>query len=163
MTGRPTDYCKEIADLICERIADGESLRAICRDADMPARSTVFRWLSLEDGFSDLYARAKEEAAELFAEEIVEIADEREGKAIMGDGQEVAVVFDSTAVARNRLRIDARKWVAAKLKPRKYGDKLQQEVTGPNGSPLGPAVIVIPPDMSPSDAAKAYQDIIDRT
>lgn len=109
----------------------------------MPARSTVFRWLSLEAGFSDLYARAKEEAAELFAEEIVEIADERDGKAIMADGAEVAVVFDSTAVARNRLRVDARKWVAAKLKPRKYGDKIQQEVSGPNGGALETVTKVI--------------------
>jgi hypothetical protein len=143
VTGRPTDYNLDKALAICERIADGESLRAICRDADMPARSTVFRWLSLEDGFSDLYARAKEEAAELFAEEIVEIADEREGKAIMADGAEVAVVFDSTAVARNRLRVDARKWVAAKLKPRKYGDKIQQEVTGANGGALETVTKVI--------------------
>jgi hypothetical protein len=134
--GRPSDYSLDMALAICERIADGESLRAICKDDDMPARSTVFRWLSLEEGFSDLYARAKEESAELFAEEIVEIADEREGKAIMADGQEVAVVFDGNAVARNRLRVDARKWVAAKLKPRKYGDKIQQEVTGADGAPL---------------------------
>lgn len=143
MTGRPTDYNLDMALAICERLADGESLRAICKDDDMPARSTVFRWLSLEAGFSDLYARAKEEAAELFAEEIVEIADERDGKAIMADGAEVAVVFDSTAVARNRLRVDARKWVAAKLKPRKYGDKIQQEVSGPNGGALETVTKVI--------------------
>jgi hypothetical protein len=102
----------------------------------MPNRASVFRWLGLHKEFSDLYARAKEEAAELFAEEIVEIADEREGKAIMSDGQEVAVVFDSTAVARNRLRVDARKWVAAKLKPRKYGDRVAQEISGPDGGPV---------------------------
>jgi hypothetical protein len=46
------------------------------------------------------------------------------------------VVFDSTAVARNRLRVDARKWVAAKLLPKKYGDKVQQEVSGPDGGPI---------------------------
>jgi hypothetical protein len=134
--GRPTDYCQEIADAICERLANGESLRQICSWEDMPNRATVFRWLGLHKEFSDLYARAKEEAAELFAEEIVEIADEREGKAIMSDGQEVAVVFDSTAVARNRLRVDARKWVAAKLKPRKYGDRVAQEISGPDGGPV---------------------------
>jgi hypothetical protein len=134
--GRPTDYCQELADAICERIANGESLRHICSGPEMPNRASVFRWLGLHKEFSDLYARAKEEAAELFAEEIVEIADEREGKAIMADGAEVAVVFDSTAVARNRLRVDARKWVAAKLKPRKYGERVAQEISGPNGGPV---------------------------
>lgn len=144
VTGRPTDYNLDMALAICERLADGESLRAICKDDDMPARSTVFRWLSLEEGFSDLYARAKEEAAELFAEEIVEIADEectmvraeKHGAKPDTDDGLVEVVFDSTAVARNRLRVDARKWVAAKLKPRKYGDKIQQELSGPNGGPI---------------------------
>lgn len=96
----------------------------------MPAISTVFRWLRLEEGFSDQYARAKEEQADTLADEIVEIADEREGKAITADGAEVAVVFDSTAVARNRLRVDARKWVAAKLKPKKYGEKQAIEHSG---------------------------------
>jgi hypothetical protein len=128
--GRPTTYSQEMVSAICERIAEGESLRAICRDPGMPNKSTVFLWLSQHSSFSDQYARAKEESAEAFADEIVEIADERDGKAIMVDGAEVAVVFDSTAVARNRLRVDARKWVASKLKPKKYGEKIGIDHSG---------------------------------
>jgi len=134
--GRPTDYCEEVADAICERLVAGESLRAICRDAEMPNITSVFKWLAKFPEFANQYARAREEQAEAFADEIVAISDENDGKAIMSDGQEVAVVFDSTAVARNRLRVDARKWVASKLKPKKYGDKIQQEHSGEVGFSL---------------------------
>lgn len=125
MTGRPSDYSQEIAEAITERLADGESLRSICSDEAMPAKSTVFKWLSQNQGFADQYARAREEQAETLASEIVAIADEASAKVIGGEGEPVAVVFDSTAVARNRLRVDARKWVAAKLKPKVYGDKIE--------------------------------------
>ena len=128
--GRPTDFTQALADGICERIADGESLRAVCSDGSMPHRSTVFRWLAAHDAFRDQYALAREEQAETLADEIVSIADEacttvRADKhpGVKADDEEgnAEVVFDATAVARNRLRVDARKWVASKLKPKKYG------------------------------------------
>lgn len=127
--GRPTDYCQEIADLICERIADGESLRAICREEAMPAKSAVFRWLSVHSEFADQYAKAKDEQAEGFADELASIADEQDYEPVVVDGVPLQVKFDSTAVARNRLRIDTRKWVVSKLKPKKYGDRLDSTVT----------------------------------
>lgn len=127
--GRPTDYNDQVADLICERLADGESLRSICADEAMPSKATVFRWLGKHKAFQDQYARAREEQAESFADEMVAISDERETKIIMAGEDEAVVVFDATAVARNRLRIDARKWVASKLKPKKYGDRLDSTVT----------------------------------
>lgn len=126
MSGRPSTYSQEMADTICERIAMGESLRAICRDDGMPALSTVFRWLNVVEGFSDQYARAREEQAEAFADEIVAIADEAEAT-VKHEGEDVKLSLDPTAVARNRLRVDARKWVASKLKPKKYGEKVQTE------------------------------------
>lgn len=137
MTGRPSEFNQAVAEAITERIADGESLRSICSDEAMPAKSTVFKWLSQNKEFADQYARAREEQAETLASEIVAIADEKDGRAIVGgEGEEVAVVFDSTAVARNRLRVDARKWVAAKLKPKVYGEKVTTELTGADGGPV---------------------------
>lgn len=103
--GRPSIYSAELAASICERIALGESLRAICRDEGMPDQLTVHRWLSQDESFVSKYARAREQQADVFAEEIVEISDGE------GDPQ------------RDRLRVDTRKWVAAKLKPKKYGDR----------------------------------------
>lgn len=98
----------------------------------MPDKSTVFRWLAAHEAFRDQYARARELQAEHMAEEILEIADEestmvRKSKHQPGaaDGdEEVEVVFDSAAVARNRLRVDTRKWLMSKMAPKKYSEKL---------------------------------------
>lgn len=125
----PVVYSDEMADRICSRIAQGESMVNICKDAGMPNRQTFMRWL-LEDkheGLRDKYARAREEQADFYAEQIIEIADEECTTIKHGDGdeaKEVEVAFDSAAVARNRLRVDARKWYASKVAPKKYGDKL---------------------------------------
>lgn len=135
--GRPTTYNENTANEILERIVQGESLRSIVKDDHMPVISTVFRWMSHNEEFSKQYTRAKEEQAELLADEIVAISDEECTMVKHGNGDDekkVEVVFDSVAVARNRLRIDARKWVASKLKPKKYGEKL--ELAGDPDSPL---------------------------
>jgi hypothetical protein len=133
---RQLEWTQSIADAICERLAEGESLRAICKDEAMPALSSVFKWLDAVPGFADQYARAREQQAETLAAEIVAIADEAAVEDVVVDGVAVGVKLDSTAVARNRLRVDARKWVAAKLKPKVYGDKVTTEHTGPNGGPV---------------------------
>jgi hypothetical protein len=142
---RQTEYTEEIGLAICERIADGESLRQICADDNMPARSTVFKWLSENDKFSDQYARAREEQADTLADEIVGISDEEctmiradKHPAVKGEDEEgnLEVVFDSVAVARNKLRVDARKWVASKLKPKKYGDKVDVGIGNTDDKPL---------------------------
>jgi hypothetical protein len=135
--GRPTDYNEKVADLICERLADGESLRSICADEAMPSKAAVFRWLGKSADFRDQYARARDEQAETLADELVDIADEqctmvradKHGTKADDDEGNTEVVFDATAVARNRLRIDARKWVASKLKPKKYGERMDSTVT----------------------------------
>lgn len=98
---------------VYERMAEGESLRSICRDDDMPARSTVNLWL-IEDGHSDHYARAKEVRADLYFEQVVEIADDT-----------------SKTPDDRRIAIDARKWAAGKLHG-KYSDKVKH-VGGDDG------------------------------
>lgn len=130
MAGRPSDYTQEIADEICTRLANGESLRAICgsdRDDFLPAMGTVFRWLADPDNvtFREQYARAREVQAETMADEIVAIAD--------GSGSLEEKVALS---ARDRLRVDSRKWVASKLLPKKYGDKVEQTLVGADGGPV---------------------------
>ncbi len=121
--GRPPLYTKALTAKICRRLAEGESLRAICADRAMPAISTVMGWLfnGQHDEFSEQYARARQAQAELRADEIIDIADGAEHGA-------------SEAVQAARLRVDARKWVAAKLLPKKYGDKLQH--MGEGGGPI---------------------------
>lgn len=111
--GRPTTYTIEIADTVCEQIADGKSMRTICKPDDMPAMSSIFKWLRIHSEFTDQYEKAKLEQAEAFTEEMVDIADDKSG-----DTQ------------RDRLRVDTRKWIASKLKPKKYGDRTTTEHTG---------------------------------
>jgi hypothetical protein len=108
-TGRPTLYTEELGADICKRIMDGESLRQICDGNDMPNRSTVHDWLAKDESFADHYARAREVQADTYADDITAIADEAKDR-------------DTAAAAK--VRVDARKWVASKLRPKRYGDKL---------------------------------------
>ncbi|MBY5821474.1 terminase small subunit protein [Rhizobium leguminosarum] len=121
-------YTEEMADKICERIANGESLKAICEDDDMPAKATVFKWLGAYPEFVDKYARAREVQADALFDEILSIADDgrndwMEKKSL--DGGNMGWQENGEALRRSQLRIDARKWMAGKLRPKKYSDKLQ--------------------------------------
>lgn len=115
-------YDPKVGDEICERLTNGESLRRISADSHIPAASTIFKWLIANEGFAEQYARAREAQADTLADEIIDIADDTEFDTTTGkDGGEVA---NTEWISRSKLRVDARKWVAAKLKPKKYGDKL---------------------------------------
>lgn len=125
MSGRPSDFTPELADAICARLADGESLRSVCRDEEMPNKATVFRWLRTLPGFSDQYARAKEESADALSDEMLDIADDGRNDWMKRNAEDDAGwVANGENVQRSRIRIDTRKWLASKLKPKKYGDKL---------------------------------------
>lgn len=123
MTGRPSSFDEKIADAICERLAEGQSLRSICKSDDMPSVSTVCRWLADPERsiFREQYAQAREAQADALADEILDIADDGLNDTYVdGEGNEK---IDHDVIARSKLRVDARKWIAAKLKPRKYGEK----------------------------------------
>lgn len=97
----------------------------------------MLRWIRATPERASAYDRAREDRADVLADEMVAISDET--SVITTIDEETGVVelkLDATAVARNRLRLDARKWVAAKLKPRSYGDKVTQEHVGANGGPI---------------------------
>lgn len=108
--GRPTIYSQELADTICIRIATGESARKVCEDPAMPEMQTLWRWLREKQDFSEQYVRAKLESSDALAEDIQDIAS----KTLNG-------MYDPKAA---HVAIDAYKWTASKLKPKKYGDKL---------------------------------------
>jgi hypothetical protein len=135
--GRPSTFTQEIADAICERIADGESLRSICGDDGFPTKSTVFKWLNDFPGFSDQYARAREAQADSLFDEIITIADTPligEKVKVLPDGKEETTRGDM--IEHRRLQVDARKWMAGKLRPKKYGEKVTQEHTGDPEKPV---------------------------
>jgi hypothetical protein len=134
--GRPSSFTPEIADVICVRLAEGESLRSICRDDEMPTQSMVFRWLADDNNktFREQYARAREAQADHLAEEILEIADD--GRNDTYEDENGNTRTDQEVIGRSKLRVDARKWLASKMAPKKYGDKLQTELSGPDGKPI---------------------------
>lgn len=121
--GRPSVFTPELAREICVRIAAGESLKGICRDDDMPSDATVREWvIDDREGFSSQYTRAIQARAMIWAEEIMEIADDgAQDTYIDENGNERT---NHEVVARSRLRTDTRKWMLSKVLPKVYGDKL---------------------------------------
>lgn len=113
-TGRPSDYLPEVAADICSLLANGESLRKVCERPCMPSKTSVFRWLAEHSEFRDQYAKATETRADAIFEEMFDIADN--------------VAEEAAAVGKARLRIDTRKWALARMNPKKYGDKVSQEI-----------------------------------
>lgn len=96
----------------------------------MPARATVSKWVTQNtDGFADQYARARDEGLDVLAEDILDISDES-GAKVLHQGEQTDVVMDAATIARNRLRVDARKWYLSKLAPKRYGDKTTVEHEG---------------------------------
>ncbi len=129
--GRPSLYTEALAAEICRRLAEGETLRAICRDKAMPDKATVLRWLAdkKKADFRDQYTHAREMQADALFDEALEIADyASDDWAVDKDGKKT---LDHEHVQRSRLRVDTRKWLMARMAPKKYGDKLQH--TGEGG------------------------------
>tara|TARA_R100000900_G_scaffold90759_1_gene70491 strand:+ start:187 stop:588 length:402 start_codon:yes stop_codon:yes gene_type:complete len=123
---RPTKYSEKLEDRMLEEIASGRSVISLCREEDWtPNADTWYRWMYKIDGLSDRYTRAKAISSEYHADQILAIADE-------ADNQTFQVA---------RLQIDARKWVASKLVPNKYGDKSQIDHTSSDDSMKAPTVI----------------------
>ena len=132
---RPTIFSQEIVDQICERLVEGESLRKICKRADMPGISTVIRWLAddAHTAFRAQYTRAREAQADTLADEILAIADTPKlGTVTMTKAVTVAGVTGvetktkrGDMLGHRRLMVDSRKWLASKLYPKKYGDRLE--------------------------------------
>ena len=113
---------EESIAVLCDHVIEGGHLAEFVQARGF-SYTSMLRWLGADSGRSEMYARAREDRADKIADEIVAISDEVE-VAARYDGEDVRLALDAAAVARNRLRVDARKWVASKLKPRTYGDKL---------------------------------------
>ena len=128
--GAPTTYNTHIAMVICMRIAEGESLREIVKTDGMPDRTVVYDWLLRHPEFANQYTRAREEQADTLADEIIAIADEQPEVIAVVDKKTGALIehkLDGAFLQWQKNRIEARKWTAMKLKPKKYGDRMAVE------------------------------------
>lgn len=120
--GRPTEYTEELAARICEEVANGSNLNKLCFSEEFPTRPTIYNWFRQQPSFADDYAHARETRADWRADRVDSVIDDlRNG------------VIDYNVA---RIEIDAIKWQAGKEKPKLYGDKIQQEVTGKDGAPF---------------------------
>lgn len=106
--GRPTKFSEELADRIVNELVEGKSLRTICDADDMPDRGTIVRWVVAHEDFAAKYARARETQADLMDDLILDVAN----------------ACTSDTAAADRVKLSAYQWRAAKLAPKKYGDKL---------------------------------------
>lgn len=135
--GRPTDFTEELGTKICARIAEGESVRSIVRDKNMPSSSTIFRWLLDESKkpFWEQYEKARNIQAENMFEELIEIADDGKNDWMEKEYKNGSsyITLNNEAVSRSRLRVDTRKWYLSKVLPKKFGEKL--DVTS-GGKPI---------------------------
>lgn len=128
--GRPSTYDPQVAESICERIAEGEPLRQICRDTGIPWR-TVYHWLADNPDFSARFARARDIGHDAIAEECLEIADDGTFDAI--EGEDGSMRTNSEVIQRSKLRVETRLKLLAKWSPKKYGDKLDLNHSGDIG------------------------------
>jgi len=132
--GRPTKYSDEIIELLCEKIAtSSHGLKKICDSDDrFPAFRTVFTWLSNPNyqDFKHKYARAREAQAELLADEIIHIADTPQEGVKKKQTINGIEIITGDMIDHRRLQVDARKWKASKLYPKKYGERVEVENSG---------------------------------
>ena len=124
--GRPCTYNAETAREICELLAEGLTLREVCRKEGMPPESTVRLWaLDDREGFSAQYARAREIGYHSMADEILEISDDANNDWMERNGEESdGWQINGEHIQRSRLRVDSRKWMVGKALPKIYGDKI---------------------------------------
>lgn len=147
----------ENADRICALLADKRTLREIAEEIGIKSASSITDWAREDDEFAARYARAMELRCEMMAEEILEISDDGTNDWMerqIGDGETVTVA-DHEHIQRSKLRVDSRKWLMAKMMPKKYGDRVSAEITGKDGKDLIP-----PESVDPRRLALALHAIV---
>ncbi len=130
--GRPSHFTQALADMICTRLASGESLRSICRDEAFPAESTVRSWV-VDDhkGFSAQYTQARDIGLDVMADEILDISDDGSNDWMERQGEKSeGWSLNGEHHQRSRLRVDTRKWNLRTLAPKRYGDRQAVDTSG---------------------------------
>jgi hypothetical protein len=136
--GQGSLYTDKIAEEICTRISDGQPLRAICRAEGMPSWRTVYNWISENAEFAARIAHARELGFDAIAEECLDIADDtsRDTRVIGRDDGDDRETANTEWISRSKLRVETRLKLLAKWCPKRYGEKIQQEITGKDGGPV---------------------------
>ena len=141
MAGRPSSYTKKVAEEICNRLAEGESVYEISRNEWMPHIRTVYRWLADNEEFRHQYTHAREMQGYTHA------------------GMAIEAAKNAKDAGLGRLAYDALKWHASKLAPKVYGDKTEVAVVGPGGGPVQSQSVTVS-TADPIEAARVYQKVM---
>ena len=150
---RPTEWTKperqKATDLICSKIALGESVRRILsnknEDINLPSRKTFYEWLSEDSALCDQYAQFMLIRSDDMADDMLNIADSVDDDLItLDDGREVV---NNNVIQRDRLRVDTRKWLLSKMQPKKYGDRVDSDITTNGKDITQPARFLTPTEM----------------
>jgi hypothetical protein len=155
MANRPTQFIQEIAEVFLERIRDGETLRGICRDHDMPSKSTILIWCAGRNGapmsWETHYARARLHQADSFANDIIDLADSLDEQSLVSariavdnlppdaterEKRRAHFFAKKRSLEAGRLQIDTRKWAAARMAPHHWGDRVTLDVRSDDGNAL---------------------------
>lgn len=129
--GRTSIMTDEMSLKFFTMIAQGLSVEAICRIDGMPCDWTIYNHIRNDPKFEQAYKNAREIQAERFLDEIIQIADD--GKSDYYEDSEGNVLVDHDHIARSRLRVDTRKWAMARMSPRKYSERVVNEIVGKDG------------------------------
>ncbi len=125
--------------LVCERIAQGEFLNAICAEEGMPSQSQMYRYLHKNEKARDTYYDARENQQEAWADEILAISyDTSQDFSVDDRGRRVS---HNDVVQRARLKTDNLKWLMARMAPKRFGEKNQTEISGSGGAPVAMTII----------------------
>lgn len=124
-------FSDEVFQSILNRISSGESVASICSDEDMPSQRSFYNWLNDSDELVQSYVRAREAQADHIFDEILDIADNASNDWMARSGEKSdGYELHGEHIQRSKLRIEARKWMAGKMAPKKYGDRVQLEHDG---------------------------------
>ena len=129
-----TLYTPELAKTICDRIAEGDNLRAICREDGMPNWRTFYDWLELYPTLAEHFAHAREVGFDAIAAEALHIADTPQRGEKREESEEGVKVTYDDMLGHRKLQIETRLKLLAKWSPKKYGEKIQQELSNPDGT-----------------------------
>lgn len=165
-TGRPSKFTDELFQRICERIADGEPLRQICRDEGMPSYRAVYSWIDadnklLEDektrdkalNLSSRFARARDDGHDAIAEECLRIADTPLEGIETEESETGKKIKRGDMLGHRKLQIETRLKLLAKWNPKKYGEKVEVSGPGEKGEHL---YVNEAPKLTPEQWLKAH-------
>ena len=137
--GTAVRYSEEVEDELLALVASGLSLYQIEKIKGMPSRRSVLAWKYKYPDFSRKFDAARLAGVDSIAEDILNIADDGSNDWVerLGyNGATPKMEVNGEAIHRSKLRVESRKWLLAKLMPKKYGDKVSQEVSGADGGPI---------------------------